>query len=253
MSKRSVAYLRVSSASQIDNTSIEMQEDKIKQYCNLYDIEIAKIFIDEGLSAKGTDKRTEYNNMINYISEPNNNINMLIVYKADRVHRSLKNLMIMIEYLQEINVSFLSITEQFDTTTAQGLLFLQMLGSFSEFERKLIAERTHNGRISKGEKELYAGGRVPFGYKLIDNDILEVNKEEAKIIKDIFKMRCKGATIIEIGKKYNMSKQRISYILKNKIYIGKYEYNGKVEKNKISFIVPSIVSTYLYNKANSIS
>ena len=100
--KKAVAYLRVSSSSKIDNTSIEMQEEKIKQYCNLYDIEIAKIFIDEGLSAKGTDKRTEYNNMINYISEPNNNIDMLIVYKADRVHRSLKNLMIMMNTYKKL-------------------------------------------------------------------------------------------------------------------------------------------------------
>ena len=250
--KRAVAYLRISSASQIDNTSIEMQEEKIKQYCILYDIELAKIFIDEGLSAKGTEKRIEYNNMIDYISDSENNIDMMIVYKADRVHRSLKNLMVMIEHLQEIEVSFLSITEQFDTTTAQGLLFLQMLGSFSEFERKLIAERTHSGRVSKGAKELYSGGRVPFGYNLIDNDRLEINNDEAKIVKDIFKMRCKRKTMVQIGKKYNMSKQRVQYIIRNKVYIGRYEYDGKVEKNNISFVVPSIVSNYMYNKANSI-
>lgn len=250
--KRAVAYLRVSSVKQIDNTSIEMQEEKIKQYCNLYDITLDKIFIDEGLSAKDTDKRIKYNEMIEYISNYDNNINMLIVYKADRVHRSLKNLMIMIEKLQEIDVSFLSITEQFDTTTAQGLLFLQMLGSFSEFERKLINERTHSGRIAKGNKNLFPGGRVAFGYNLIDNDRLEINIEESKIVKDIFKLRSKGATIVEIGKKHNMSKQRISYIIKNKIYIGKYEYNGKVEKNKISFNIPSIISNYIWHKANSI-
>ncbi len=250
--KKAVAYLRISSASQIDNTSIEMQEEKIRQYCTLYDVKLDKIFIDEGLSAKNTDKRTSYNEMIDYISNDENNIDMLIVYKADRVHRSLKNLMIMIEYLQEIKVSFLSITEQFDTNTAQGLLFLQMLGSFSEFERKLIAERTHSGRIAKGTKELYSGGRVPFGYDLVNNDILKINDKEAVIVKDIFKMRCKGKTTVEIGKKHHMSKQRVSYILRNKVYIGKYEYDGKVERNKISFVVPSIVSNYLFNKANAI-
>lgn len=251
--KRAVAYLRISSASQIDNTSIEMQEEKINQYCTLYDIELAKIFIDEGLSAKSTNKRIEYNNMMNYISDYENNIDMIIVYKSDRVHRSLKNLMIMIEQLQEIDVSFLSITEQFDTNTAQGLLFLQMLGSFSEFERKLIAERTHSGRVAKGTKRLYSGGRVPFGYNLLNNDELAINEEEALMVKDIFKMRCKRSTTVEIAKKYNMSKQRVSYILKNKIYIGKYEYNGKIEKNKISFNVPNIVSSYTWNKANSIN
>ena len=189
--------------------------------------------------------------MIEFIKDIDNCIDGILVYKADRIHRSLKNLMIMIDQLEEINVSFVSITEQFDTSSPQGLLFLQMIGSFSEFERKLIAERTKSGRIANGKNEIYPGGRIPFGYKVVNGDLV-VEDEEAKIIESIFKLRCKNKSLSFIGKKYNMSKQRVDYIIKNQVYMGKYSYHGEVEKNKISYNIPSIVSRYTWNKANLI-
>lgn len=249
--KRIVSYLRISTANQIDNTSIEVQREKIDLYCKLNNITLVQEFKDEGLSAKGIESREQYKQMMEFIKDIDNNIDGILVYKADRIHRSLKNLMIMIDQLEEINVSFISITEQFDTSSPQGLLFLQMIGSFSEFERKLIAERTKSGRIANAKNEIYAGGRIPFGYNLVNGDLV-VNDEEAKIIEDIFKLRCKRKSLSFIAKKYNMSKQRIDYIIKNQIYMGKYSYDGKVEKNKISYNIPSIISRYTWNKANLI-
>ena len=238
--KKVVAYVRVSSASQIENTSIETQIEKIELHCKLHDIVIDKIFKDEGISAKDTDNRNSYNEMLKYILDKNNNIDSVVVYKSDRLHRSLKNLLITIEDIFiPNNISFISITEQFDTSNAQGMLFLQMLGSFAEFERKIINERTKSGRLAKG-------------YTLIDSDRLTLNYKEADIIKEIFKLRTKGMSIGKIALKYNMSKSKIHYILNNKIYMGIYNYNGEVEKNKISFKVPPIVSNYIWTKANSI-
>ncbi|MGL5714646.1 MAG: recombinase family protein [Paraclostridium sp.] len=250
--KRVVAYVRVSSASQIDNTSIDLQIEKIQLHCKLHDIEIVQIFKDEGLSAKSIERQA-YNDMIEFIKNKDNAIDSVIAYKSDRVHRSLKNLLIFIEdVLNPLKIGFLSVTEQFDTSSPQGMLFLQMLGSFSEFERKIINERTKSGRVKKGKDELYAGGRVPFGYKLIDNDTLVINQEEAQIVKEIFKLRCKGKSYNYIATKFNISKQRARYIVNNKIYVGKYNYDGLVEQNKINFDVPRIVTNYTYTKANSI-
>ena len=124
-----------------------------------------------------------------------------------------------------------------------------MLGSFSEFERKLIAERTKSGRIANHKKELSSGGRPPFGYKMEDKKLV-INEEEAEIVKEIFKLRNKGKTLEFIGNKFGMSKQRIHGIIKNQTYTGKYTYNGKVEKNNFVLDVEPIVSRYTYNKAN---
>ncbi|MGL5507741.1 MAG: recombinase family protein [Paraclostridium sp.] len=248
--KRVVSYLRISTYSQIDNTSIEVQHEKIELYCKLNNIELVKVYIDEGLSGKSSD-RPAYTNMINFVSNKDNKIDAILVYKSDRVHRSLKNLMIMVDYLKDIDVGFISITEQFNTSTAQGLLFLQMIGSFSEFERKLIVERTHLGRVSKGSKNLFPGGRIPIGYRLIDNDTLIIEPNEAEIVREIFKLRSKGMSFEKIGKRFDISKQRVAYIISNPIYLGKYTYDGKVEKNKINIQVPAIVSRYIWNKVNS--
>ena len=245
---RVCSYLRISTASQIDNTSIEDQREKIDLYCKLHNIELVKEYVDEGWSAKST-QRPSYTEMINFISNKENEIDAIIVFKSDRIHRSLVNLLLMIDDLQKIEVSFISLTEQFDTSSAQGMLFLQMLGSFSEFERKLIGERTKSGRIAKGKKHLYPGGRVPFGYDLVD-DKLQVNECEAVIVKAIFKLRSKGYSTVKIGRKFGMSKQRISYILQNKVYTGIMSYDGKVEHNEINLPIPRIISDYMYKKVN---
>lgn len=247
--KRVVTYLRVSTANQVDNTSIETQREKIKLYCKLNDIQIVEEFKDEAISAKHEHTREDYQRLIKFIADKENKIDAIMVYKSDRIHRSLRNLMNMISYLQKLKIDFISITEQFDTSTAQGMLFLQMLGSFSEFERKLIAERTKNGRIANHKKELSSGGRPPFGYKMKDKKLI-VNEEEAEIVKEIFKLRNKGKTLEFIGNKFGMSKQRIHGIIKNQTYTGKYTYNGKVEKNNFVLDVEPIVSRYTYNKAN---
>ena len=247
--KRVVTYLRVSTANQVDNTSIETQREKIKLYCKLNDIQIVEEFKDEAISAKHEHTREDYQRLIKFIADKENKIDAIMVYKSDRIHRSLRNLMNMISYLQKLKIDFISITEQFDTSTAQGMLFLQMLGSFSEFERKLIAERTKSCRIANHKKELSSGGRPPFGYKMKDKKLV-INEEEAEIVKEIFKLRNKGKTLEFIGNKFGMSKQRIHGIIKNQTYTGKYTYNGKVEKNNFVLDVEPIVSRYTYNKAN---
>jgi site-specific DNA recombinase len=247
MKKRAVGYCRISTLMQVDNTSLKDQEDKIKMYCKLHDIVIDKMFIDKAVSGKSID-RPEYDNMMNYVKE--NNIDMIVVYKNDRIHRSLYNLLAMIYELQEYEVALVSVTELFDTSNPQGMLFLQMLGSFAEFERAVINERTRNGRIARLNENKFVGGKSALGYKVNTNGEFEVDEKEAEIVKDIFKLRSKGLSLAKIGNKYGFSKQKVDYILKNKNYIGVFEYHGKKEKNDITLDIEPIVSKYLWNKVN---
>ena len=247
MKKRAVGYCRISTLMQVDNTSLKDQEDKIKMYAKLHNMDIDKMFIDKAVSGKSTD-RPEYDNMISYVKE--NNIDMIIVYKNDRLHRSLYNLLSMIYELQEYEVALVSVTEHFDTSTPQGMLFLQMLGSFAEFERSVINERTRNGRIARLNDNKWVGGKPALGYKVNKSGEFIVDEEEAKIVKDIFKLRSKGISLAKIGAKYGFSKQKVNYILKNKNYIGVFEYHGRKEKNEITLEIEPIVSKYMWNKVN---
>lgn len=247
MKKRAVGYCRISTLMQVDNTSLKDQEDKIRMYCKLHDIEVDKIFIDKAVSGKSKD-RPEYYEMMNYVKE--NDIDMIVVYKNDRIHRSLYNLLAMIYELQEYNAALVSVTEMFDTSTPQGMLFLQMLGSFAEFERAIINERTRNGRIARLKESKWVGGKPALGYKVNEKGEFEVEEEEAKIVKDIFKLRSKGISLSKIGDKYGFSKQKVDYILKNKNYIGVFEYRGKKEKNNINVYIEPIVSKYIWKRVN---
>lgn len=246
------SYLRVSSVSQRDNTSIETQRKKVDGFCSYNEHILIKEFVDDAKSGSNTIKRPDYNLMMQFLRDNRNEIDAIVVYKADRIHRSIKNLMTMIDELQELEIEFISLTESFDTSTPQGRLFLQMLGSFSEFERAIINERTQSGRVTKAENGDYAGGRVPLGYR-IENDQFLIDEEEAYVVKDIFKKRSKGMSTVKIAKEHNISRQKVSYILKNETYTGKFSYDGKREKNKINLQVPAIISDYLFKKVNSIT
>ena len=79
---------------------------------------------------------------------------------------------------------------------------------------------------------------------------IEIDEAEAKLVKDIFKLRSKGLSLAKIGDKYGFSKQKVDYILKNKNYIGVFEYHGKKEKNDIVIEIEPIVSKYMWNKIN---
>ena len=79
---------------------------------------------------------------------------------------------------------------------------------------------------------------------------IEIDEAEAKLVKDIFKLRAKGLSLAKIGAKYGFSKQKVDYILRNKNYIGVFEYQGKKEKNEIVIDIEPIISKYMWNKIN---
>lgn len=265
--KNVIGYVRVSSESQKDNTSINEQIKRIKAYCISKDWNLVNIFSDEAKSDSNIDERKEYNKMLEYAKA--NEVDAILVYKSDRIHRNLKNLLIMIDdELAPNNIAFISVSENFDTSTPQGMLTLQMLGSFAEFEKNLINERTKTGRIVTAKQGKYAGGKVPYGYRIEDGKFT-VNEEESKFIKIIFRMYSKGKSYRYITEYLNdilkhieddsgcsgehlkkWSRTSICYILGNSTYTGLLSYNGKKEKNqiKMSFSIPSIISKKLYNK-----
>jgi DNA invertase Pin-like site-specific DNA recombinase len=169
--KKVVGYARISSDSQIGNTSIAEQVRKIEAYCISQGWELTKTFIDEGESGS-TKERGGYRDMMQYIEQTENEISGIVVLKADRIHRRLKNLLELIEdELEPKGIAFISVSENFDTSTPQGMLFLQMIGSFAEFERKIINERTKSGRIATARENKYAGGGVPYGYQVVNGTI----------------------------------------------------------------------------------
>lgn len=242
--KKAVIYARVSSLSQEENTSLEMQIEKARSYASTYDFHINEVFQD--VSTGGNMDRRGFKSMMEYIETYA--IDAIIVYKLDRLHRSLQNLLNHKEELENKGISIVSVSEQIDTTTAQGKLFFNIIGSFSEFEKDIINERTSSGKREKVSKGLFTAGKIPFGYRIEKNEVLLVVEAEAENVKRMFELKKEGKSVRKIAvevlgdvKKYG----RVNYILKNPAYIGKLrQENGKTVK------IPAIITVNLFNKVN---
>src|SRR5512132_3143063 len=112
-------------------------------------------------------------------------IDVIVVYKVDRLSRSLIDFARIIEVFDTHNVSFVSITQQFNTTTSMGRLTLNVLLSFAQFEREMIGERIRDKFAASRKKGMWMGGMPPLGYDVRDRKLV-VNEAEAKLVRLIF-------------------------------------------------------------------
>jgi DNA invertase Pin-like site-specific DNA recombinase len=113
-------------------------------------------------------------------------VDVIVVYKVDRLTRSLSDFAKLVEIFDRCGVSFVSVTQQFNTTTSMGRLTLNILLSFAQFERELIGERVRDKVAASKKKGMWMGGTVPLGYD-VKNRKLVVNKAEAKTVVEIYR------------------------------------------------------------------
>jgi len=173
-------------------------------------------------------------------------INNVLVYKIDRLTRSVKNLMELIELFDETGCAFNSLMEAIDTSTATGRMFIKIVGIFAEFERENLAERISLGYEQKAREGNYinTSGVNGYDYSLEKGDIV-LNEEEAELIKEIFDKYLKGTSLSEICKDLNERKvpakrggkwwdSTLRSILSNPLYIGTIRYGFFTQKEEFT-------------------
>jgi DNA invertase Pin-like site-specific DNA recombinase len=162
---RVLGYARVSSKDQ----DLEIQIQEIKKFCDYRNFELMRMYVDK---ASGKDiNRSGFQDMMQSLRKRTFDTDGVVVYKIDRIGRSLKNLIDIIDDLSKSRIQFISITDNFDTTTPQGTLLFQMVGAFAEYERKIINERTRLG-IDQAQKDGVRFGRPK---KRIDMDAVRAD------------------------------------------------------------------------------
>ena len=246
-------YTRVSTDMQAEKefNSCEAQEEKIRAFIKSQDsMEVFKIYSDAGYSG-GTLNRPAFQEMINDIKQ--NEINLVISYKIDRLTRSPKDFYQLIELFDKYHVDFISVTERCDTSTPSGRLLRNIMLTFAQFERELASERTKDKMIQRAQKGMWNGGIIPFGYKT-ENKKLLINEKEVKVIHDIYENFVTSPSLSKIyeelksnkvtdRKGNNFSKTELDYILRNIVYTGKIKYTGKVFQG----LHQPIISEELFN------
>lgn len=232
-------YVRVSTTEQAkEGYSVSGQKHKLQSFCDSQDWDIAGLYADEGISAKDME-RPELQRMIGDIKD--GKIDCVLVYRLDRLTRSVFDLYKLLETFEAYDCKFKSATEIYDTTTATGRMFITLVASFAQFERESMGERIQLGMLEKARQGKWTNAHVPFGYSLDKSEYkLYINHDEAIIVKKIFElyktMGMKSVAgylnsrnmLTRAGNKW--SDNTIMKLLRNKVYCGYLHWSGETHK-----------------------
>ncbi len=144
---------------------------------------LVKTAYDDGGLSGGTMERPALQRLLADINQ--GLIDVVVVYKVDRLTRSLADFAKMVEVFDARGVSFVAVTQQFNTTTSMGRLTLNVLLSFAQFEREVTGERIRDKIAASKQKGMWMGGLVPLGYDVLDRRLV-VNQSEAETVREIF-------------------------------------------------------------------
>ena len=232
--KKCACYVRVSTENQLENYSIKEQTERLKAYCKARDLTIITIYTDGGYSGSNMN-RPALQQMLKDITLEY--IDTVIVYKLDRLSRSQKDTLMLIEDTFLANhIDFISVNENFDTSTPFGRAMIGVLSVFAQLEKEQITERFTMGRIGRAKNGYFhGGGYAPTGYDYIDGNLI-INEYEAMQIRELYARFVNGHTVHDCWKymqnkyttKYGAWKSEalVYHILQNDIYIGKVKFKG---------------------------
>ena len=230
-------YVRVSTGYQVDKDSLPFQKKELKAYCEHVlhiDKNRIEIFEDAGKSGKNT-KRPAFERMMDKVKA--GQVSHVVVYKIDRISRNLIDFSIMYNEFKYHRVAFISLNEQFDTSSAMGEAMLKIVLVFAEMERKLTSERVTDVMIGRAQSGLWNGARVPYGWDWDDEKKCPVHsKVEAKYVKQMYADYLNGGSSVSIAKSYNANKiptkrggewtsKTIADVIRNPMNKGDYRYN----------------------------
>jgi site-specific DNA recombinase len=213
-------------------------------------------YYDDGGYSGGTMERPALQRLLKEIED--GKVDTIVVYKVDRLTRSLADFAKIVEALDARGVSFVSVTQQFNTTTSMGRLTLNVLLSFAQFEREVTGERIRDKIAASKRKGMWMGGRVPVGYDVKERKLI-VNPEEAKLVRRLFDLYLKLGSVLKLKAQLDQeaitSKERIGpagnksggtlysrgalyRVLQNPIYVGEIQHHEKVYPGEHAGFIP---------------
>lgn len=200
---------------------------------------------DDGGWSGGSMERPALRALLAAISQ--GQVDIVVVYKVDRLTRSLTDFSRIIEVFDQNKASFVSVTQAFNTTNSMGRLTLNVLLSFAQFEREVTGERIRDKIAASKARGIWMGGSVPVGYDLGERRLV-VNAEEADLVRQIFERYLELGSLVALAKDldrkgvrtkrwtarngterggYFYNHSGLAYLLRNRTYLGEVKHNGK--------------------------
>src|SRR5208283_3564611 len=245
--RRCAIYTRKSSEEGLEQhfNSLHAQREACEAFIKSQTSEgwkLIKTAYDDGGLSGGTMERPALQRLLTDIGD--GLIDVVVVYKVDRLTRSLADFAKMVELFDARGISFVAVTQQFNTTTSMGRLTLNVLLSFAQFEREVTGERIRDKIAASKRKGMWMGGTVPLGYDVRDRRLV-VNRAEAVTVRLIFKLYTELKSVRrvrdELDRRSIVSKKRVSkagarsggvrfgrgalyQMLANRIYVGEIRH-----------------------------
>ncbi len=241
-------YPRVSTDDQVrEGFSLDEQEKEMKKLCMHKNYQIYKVYREEGVSAKNMN-RPKFQEMIQDLKD--GKINRIIVYKLDRLTRSIQDLEVICKLIEKYHCSLDSVSEEINTDTATGVFFIRMTTILAQLEIERTSERTKFG-LKGAAKNGHFCGKAPIGYRKINKELV-IDDLESEVVKEIFDDYVNGLSVCTITKKLNNKNAlnrnwrttTIDRMLSNYIYCGDYLYGKRAKNMKpihLENICPAII------------
>lgn len=232
-------YTRVSTEHQVkgDDDSLKTQEDLLRRYAEARRWVVVKMYCDEALSGKDMDRPALEKLMTDAKAGL---FRRVLVYKYDRITRSVRDLIYLIDEFERLEVSFVSITECVDTATPQGRLLVTFIGGLAEFERRMTSARTKDKMQWRAGEGLWNGGTVPYGYQATENKRLiphpKASREVQRAFELYLELRSTPQVMARLKSEFphgrNWSKSNLANVIANPIYTGQLSYAKKLYKGQ---------------------
>lgn len=221
-------YLRVSTDAQYEEGySIEAQMKKLEKWCELHDIRAYEFYVDGGYSGSNL-KRPEMERMLSDIEA--GHVRAVVVYKLDRISRSQRDTIYLLEDVFEPNhTGFISLNENFDTTTPYGKAMIGILSVFAQLERENIRERTRMGMQERLNKGMWRGTKPPFGYNYDADKGILVPNQDADTVREIYRLYLEGMSTYRLAKMFGIAGDRqVAMMLERSTYTGMISHKGEL-------------------------
>lgn len=211
----------------MEGYSIPAQKEKLLSYCQAKDYIVDEIYIDGGFSGTNMN-RPSLQKLLSDIE--NKKTDVVVVYKLDRLSRSQKDTLYLIEdiFLPK-DIAFVSMQESFDTSTAFGRAMVGILSVFAQLERENIRERSMMGKEERAKQGFWGGGIDPFGYDYIPERDMLIPNANAELVKKAYKLYLRGYGTPRISKAIGgINRSKVRAWLKAPVYAGKIAHAGKI-------------------------